>query len=278
MLQELRAIFGSNIKAMEILYVLGGIKPCARIMVKEEEKGKVLDFLKEKGLNYSVSDFKVIKQDEEKAYSDKAVKVPIDSNEKGHFFVYVSKDEKKAEIAKQMESENKHKELGMVLGYPECCAEFFEKHFPEESKRNNDFTLASLKGSDGFQFPFYTNIASRHFDVNLLSHFPCNLRCESSIEIAKKNLEIIRKHDGEAAMILEGMLKGAVIYTETKGVFLLRYPELEHNRLFYKGVMGSMNNELYEMLKNAEHIDIVGKNRLILNGLEMKNLGLMLFS
>jgi len=277
MLQTLRNIFQSNIKSLEILYVIEDVKPTARIMVNEDETDKVFNFFKEKELNYAISDFKVVKQDKDKVYSDKGVKVSIDSSEKGYFFVYVSKDIEKANAAKKSENENKHKELGILLGYPECCAEFFEEHFEEESRKQNDFTLATLKNSEGFEFPYYTNIASRHFDLTLLNHFPCNFNCKHSIELAKRNLEVIRKHDEETVKIIEGMLKGAVLYTGN-GVYLLRQPFLEHNKLFYKGVMGSKNKQLYESLKNAEYVEIVKNNRIILDGLMMKNVGIMLFS
>jgi len=278
MLQELRKIFESNIKALEILYILEDVKPVARIMVKEDDREGIFGFFDEKGLNYSVSDFKVLKQDKDKAYSDKAIKVPIDSSEKGYFFVYVSKDKDKVLEAKRLEDEGKHKELGVILGYPSCCAEFFEKHFEEESKRSSDYTLRALKDSEGFSFSFFSNIAARHFDLALLNHFPCNFNCTRSVEMAEKHLEVIEKHDKETAEIIKGMLKGAIVYTEREGVFLLRKPNLEHNRLYYKGVMGTGSNQLSEMLKNAEYIDIVNKNRIRLEGIEMKNLGVMLFS
>ena len=146
-----------------------------------------------------------------------------------------------------------------------------------ESKKHNDYTLAALKGSNGFQFPFYTNIGARHFDLSLLNHFPCRFDCEKSIELGKKYLEIIKKEDKEAGEIVEGMLRGGIIYTETSGVFLLRYPKLEHNRLEYKGIIGTVKNQLSESLKNAEHIDILGKERILLDGLEVKRIGVMLF-
>ncbi|MBU0628376.1 MAG: hypothetical protein KKC75_04245 [Nanoarchaeota archaeon] len=277
MLSELQDTFKSNIKALEIFLVLKGAKPAARIMADEDEEDKILGIILEKGLNYSISDFKVLKVDKEKGYSDKGIKVDPKSNENGDFFVYISKDKDITEKAKILEAENKHKELGILLGYPSCCAEFFEKHFEEESKRNNDFTLAVLKSSDGFSFPFYTNIGARHFDLALLSHFPCSFSCAASLEIAKKNLELIKQEDKEFAEVIEGMLKGAIVYTETEGVFLLRNPELEHNRICYQGIISTKNNQMYESLKNAEHIDIISKNRIKLGDLEIKNIGFMLF-
>ena len=45
----------------------------------------------------------------------------------------------------------------------------FQKNFDE---KNIDLTLKVLKNSGGFEFSFYNNIAARHFDVALLSHFP----------------------------------------------------------------------------------------------------------
>jgi len=278
MLQKLRDILGSNIKAFEILYLLEGIKPAVRLMVKEEDKDKVLGFFDEKNLNYTLSDFKVVKQDSEKGYSDKGVTAPIDSDKKGHFFVYISKDKKKAEEAKKLENSGKHKELGLALGYPSCCSEFFEKNFELESKKSNDYTLAALRDSEGFRFPFHTNVAARHFDINLLSHFPCNFCCEKSIALAKNHLEIIKKYDEESADIVQGMLKGAVIYTESNGAFLLRHSKMDHNRLLYDGIMASKNNQFYDLIKDADYIEILGKDKIIIGEKEIKNLGIMLFS
>lgn len=74
------------------------------------------------------------------------------------------------------------------------------------------------------------------------------------------------------------MLKGAVLYTEQSGVFLLRSPKLEGSRLYYQGIISSKNNQLYLSLKNAEHIEIISNNRIKLDNLEIKNIGVMLFS
>lgn len=278
MLNELSNTFSSNIKSLEMLYLLENIKPAVRIMVKEDEKEKITDFLKKNNLNYEISDFKLIKQDTEKAYSDKATKIALDSKHYGHLIFYISKDQETSKKAKELEQENKHKELGILLGYPKCCSEFFEKHFEEESKKQNDYTLPALNNSEGFNFSFYTNIALRHFDLNLLSHFPCNFNCSASIELAKKHLEILKKHDDKAYEIAKEISKTAVLYTETNGVFLLKNPELKDNKLYYKGIKSSKNNQLYESLKSSEHIEIMNKKRIKINGLEIKNIGVMLFS
>ncbi|MBW2989980.1 hypothetical protein KY358_06725 [Candidatus Woesearchaeota archaeon] len=277
MLQELNKVFRSNIKSLEILYLLKGIKPAARIMVKEEDKEGIFDLFRKNSIYFELSGFKVVKQDREKAYSDKGMKVPIGSSEKGYFFVYASKRKGLAEKAKEMEEKGMHRELGAILGYPECCSSFFERHFDEMSKRNNDFTMASLRSSSGLCFPFYTNIAARHFDLALLNHFPCSFSCAESIKMAKKHLKAIEEEDKEAAEIIKGMLKGAVLYTEDNGVFLLRKAELTGGRLSYLGVMGSKNNHLYESLKKAQYIEVLIGNKAVIDGKIIDGAGVMVF-
>jgi hypothetical protein len=275
MFRQVREVFKSNIKALEILCVLNGVKPAARIMVKEEEKERICSFFEANKLFYAAADFKISKQDREKGYSDKAVKVGI--GERGYYIFYVSKDKEMACKAKEAEGRGEHKELGKLLGYPECCCEFFERYFPEESKRDNDFTMTCLKNSNGFSFPFHTNIAARHFDLALIFHFPCSFNCKDSIELAKKHLFVLEEDDKEAAGMIKGMLRGGVIYSSS-GVFLLRYPELEGNRLHYDGIMGTAKNEMAFLFKNAEYIQIHNKSLIEVGGLEIKNIGVMLFS
>ena len=192
MIQELQRNFHSITKSLEILYVLEKTKPCARIMVLESEVEKTGRFLDSNNLKYSVSEFKVLKQNlQSDFYSDKSIKIEKSEPRPGYFFLYISNDGKICADAKKAEEENDHKRLGIILGYPKCCCDFFEKNF---SEKTTDLTLAALKNSEGFEFPFYTNIAARHFDINLLSHFPHSFQCPDSINMAKSNLKIIEKH------------------------------------------------------------------------------------
>ena len=274
MIDEFRSIFGSVIKSLEIIYVIEGIKPAARIMVKDDEFDKINDFLKKYKLNIVKSDFKIKKEDNSE-YSDKGSKINL--NEKGYYFAYISKSRDKAETAKALEEKNEHINLGLALGYPECCCEFFNKNFETESKNKNDFTLATLDESDGYKFPFYSNITARHFDISLLSHFPCNFNCEESIKIAEKSLDIIKKHSNEWYTIFKGILNSAVLYTDD-GVFLLRGFKLDGNRLFYSNIMSNMNNELYKKLKNNNFIEIVDKNEVRISNEKLKNIGIVIFT
>ena len=274
MIDEFRSIFGSVIKSLEIIYVIEGIKPAARIMVKDDEFNNISNFLGKYKLNIIKSDFKVKKEDFG-SYSDKGSKASL--NEKGYYFVYISKSKDKAEKAKTAEERNGHINLGLALGYPKCCCEFFNKNFETESKNKNDFTLATLRESDGYKFPLYNNIAARHFDISLLNHFPCSFNCRESIKIAENNLEIIKKYSNEWHFIFKSMLNSAVLYTE-HGIFLLRDFKLKDDKLFYNNIMGSVNNGLYDKLRNNDFIEIIDKNKVKIGAEELGNVGVMVFS
>ena len=277
MIQELQQIFHSIIKSLEVLYVIEGAKPCARILIFEDDLERVVDFLKDKRINAAISDFKVVKQKiQSEFYSDKSIKIAKDAAEKGYFFVYLSKNRETAEKAKLVEEKNNHFELGLLLGYPKCCCEFFKKYFNEN---NVDLTLKTLENSDGYKFEFYNNIAARHFDVALLSHFLHNFECEPSIKIAKDNLKIIKKHSQQLAIMFSGILQSVVVYTNNEGIFLLRKHEIINDGNIYSDVLTTTKSKLYFLLSSSRKLRVVDKNNFIVGNVNIKgeNYGAMVF-
>lgn len=277
MIPQLQRIFRSIIKSLEVLYVIEGAKPCARILAFEEESDKVTDFLSENNIYTSISDFKVLKQAAQSGfYSDKSVKIDKNAPQKGYLSVYLSKNKEAAEKAKLMEESNNHKELGLLLGYPKCCCEFFEKNFDEN---NADLTLKTLDNSDGYEFPFYANTAARYFDVALLSHFPHSFDCKPSIEIAKTNLKTIQKHSKELAAMFSGILRSVVVYTMAEGIFLLRNYKKVNGEVIYGDVLTTAKSKLYYLLSSNKELEIIDKNNFFVNDTNIKGskYGVMVF-
>lgn len=277
MIRQLQQEFHSIIKSLEVLYVIENAKPCARILVFEDELNKTANFLDKNKINSAVSDFKVLKQvSQSEFYSDKSVKIPKNDARKGYFFVYLSKSMETAKKAKLAEENNNHLELGMLLGYPKCCCEFFEKNF---GANKTDLTLAALGNSDGFEFSFYTDIAARHFDVSLLSHFPHSFECGPSINIAKNNFEIIKKHSEDTAAMFSGILQSAVIYTMQEGVFLLRKYEKIGGKIIYGDVLTTSKSKLYYLLSSNKELNVIDKKSFIVNDtkIEGDGYGVMVF-
>lgn len=280
MLDTLTKILHSMTKSIEILYVLEGVKNVSRIIVNEPQVEKLTDYLSSFKLNLSISDFKIRKEvDELRQYSDKGFKIDKNSSESGQVMLYVSRNKEYSENAKSYEARNEHFSLGEILGYPKCCINFFIKNFPIESKKKNDYVLASLRNSDGFKFPFYNNTAIRHLDLTLLSHFPCRFNCSASLEIAKRNLKLIRILSVDLVRIFEDFLKSAVIYSSDLGVFVLRGIKVNENDVHYNDVLGTANNWLYKLIRENHRIIIRDKNYFIIGNIEIKgeDFGVMVF-
>lgn len=276
MINLIQKTFKSFIKSLEVLYVIEGIKPATRILVHEDNLKPVIDFLENNNLKWDKSDFKIKKQLNTEFYSDRGTIAK--GNEDAYYFVYVSKSSGLNKKLKNAEKKQNHKQLGLLLGYPECCCNFFEKNFPIESKKQNDYTLTTLKNSEGYSFPFYTNIAMRHFDLSLLSHFPCSFNCKASTRIAINNLRCIDKYSDEFGLIFGGMLKSTVLYTEKDGVFILRGPRIFKNIIYYNSILTTVNNDIYTKLKNSKKIEIINQNKVKTEQEELEgNYGIMVF-
>jgi len=271
MLNSLHKHLKSMTRALDILYVLENLKPVSRIIIKEDNLNKLL---KKHKLKSTISDFRIKKIVNNNLYSDKGIK----NLKEGSSFLYISKNKKLAEQAKEAEEDNNHKKLGKLLGYPNCCIKFFEDNFPIESKKSNDYTLATLRNSTSFILPFQNNITLRHMDLALISHFPCSFHCKHSIKIAEKNLKTIEKHSKEIAAIMGGMLQGAVIYTKDQGIFALRDIELNTHTLKYGRIMASTNNQIYSLLKKSQLIKIKNKNQFKIEKTEFIGHGIMVFT
>ncbi|MFC1691670.1 DUF483 domain-containing protein [Nanoarchaeota archaeon] len=270
MINSLLEAFGSLTKALELFFVLEDIKQVARIVVKDKQILK--QFCKENNLEIIFSDFNV-KTVSLGGYSNQG----IINKEQGDKIAYISKNKLLANKAKTAEKEMDHKELGLLLGYPECCCEFFAKHFPKKSKTTNDYTLETLKNSEGFEFPFQTNIAARTFDLGLISHFPCSFNCEKSIELANKNLKAIKNNDPNLAQDLPNLLKTFVIYSEKNGVIIVPEFTRKDDYIYHNMVFSNIESEIAQEVKKAELIKIQDKNKVIINNKEFDDLGVMLF-
>ena len=210
LLDNLKKVFGTRTKALEILYLLKDLKPVVRHGFYDAELGRVKEFCEKNNLAVEISPYKVILSDPHQRYSNKGFKVRAEDPRRGMYFVYISKDMQKAAMADAYEYKNDHRGLGALLGYPECCVDFFVKNELKRSRLDNDYIVPALKNSRGVRYPFHNNICKRHVDITLLSHFPCSFNCQISIEIAKRRLHLMAELDPNLAMIYSKELKGRV--------------------------------------------------------------------
>ena len=210
MIEELTKIFGSKTKALEILYLMHGLKPVVRQGFYETELEKIRLFCQKNNLALETSPYKVVLS-ERQGYSNKGFKAKIEDPRSGMLFVYISKDPQKAAMADAFEYKNDTRGLGLILGYPECCVDFFIKNEPVRSKLDNDYITCTLQNSEGTKFPYFTNISKRQQDITLLNHFPHSFNCQRSITMAKKHMQLLAELDPQLAMQFAKELKCKVM-------------------------------------------------------------------
>ena len=194
MISQLSLIFTSKSKAQEIVLLLHDAKEVVRQGFYEKELPAVKEFCAKNNLFLVRSKFKVI-LDDENNFTNKGLRIPEKDPHLGMYFIYFSKDETKAYLASYYELIENHQKLGLLLGYPECCVDFFYQNF------NENKTDLQLKPTN-----LYTNITKRNEDLVVISHFPCNSDCEKSIELGKRYLELLYKIDPARAQELHTML------------------------------------------------------------------------
>lgn len=279
MIDELLKTFGNYTRSLEILYLLNGIKKIVRLDANEVELARIKDLCNGNNLHLEVSDFKVIKvTDEGKGgYSNIVKKIPINHSNEGLYHIYLSKDKDKTIFLRLLENKNDDKAVGELLGYPQCCINFFIENKEKQQKIQNDYILPALNNSKGFEFPFYNNHALRYFDFTLLSHFPHSFNCKESIKIAKINLECIKNNSIDLATIFETMLKGPVLYTEKDGIFLFKNHRFNKDILEFDNVISTASSELLTILNNNKIIGIIDKNKIKLDNKIIEDVGFMVF-
>ena len=193
MMSDLVPIFGSKTKAQEILLLLHRAKEVVRQGFYAEELPLVEQFCAEKKIHVIKSRFKVLLTGD--LFSDKGIRIHEHDAQRGMFFVYFSQDEEKAYLASYYELTGKQQELGLLLGYPACCVDFFCSNF-NENKSNLEWPAENP----------WTNLSLRIKDCVLLAHFPCHSACPESIALAKYYFSVIQQSDQEYANELQKKL------------------------------------------------------------------------
>ena len=265
----------SQLKAIELFLVLKKAKPCARMLATESQYHEAKRKLSAKVVILS-SDFKLItRKTPGSNYSDLSFKVLLNYPKEGKLIIYIAKDGKIAKAAKEADENQDHETLGKLLGYPKCCRDFFKKEF---SREQTDLTLATLKNSKEQPFPWQLNVAARHLDAGLISHFPCSFECEESKRQAQEYYKALEEHNQQTAKDLKRHMQTTALYTKNQGIHIIHeLPSKERGYVYYDWCISSRNTELGQLLKNSKKITKENK-ALMINNKELQNLTLLRFN
>jgi len=96
-------------------------------------------------------------------------------------------------------------QVGQLLGFPQCCREFFAREWIARQSTDTTRAMATVEG------PWETNILLRWLGVRLVPHLPCSATCEATIAQARAYLALGREVEADVAAI-EALLRLPVTY------------------------------------------------------------------
>lgn len=122
--------------------------------------------------------------------------------------------------------------IGGLLGYPECCIDFFEREWVEQSSVDTTWAMAQgtasavAKGSTiAVSGPPEANILLRWLGVRLVAHLPCSFACEGTVRMASAMAEVGRQRQfGEWVDWIYQMLEWPVEWSALHGIAEVRTP------------------------------------------------------
>ena len=122
---------------------------------------------------------------------------------------------------------NDERSIGQLLGYPQCCSEFFQKVWVEGQRVDTTLAMAETTGGDTAGPP-ESNIMLRWLSVRLVPHLPCSFSCIDTVEFAHRLEAVWRSVDGgERALTWAlDMLSWPMEWTALHGIAEIRTPIL----------------------------------------------------
>lgn len=129
-----------------------------------------------------------------------------------YWFGCVTRTKEEGMMFKEAEENGDHITMGKMLGYPECCLEYFKENF------HKNYDPVWLNDDDIPDGEAVANILLRYFGVRIISHLACSPYCEGSIKVGKERLELIRRIDSQTTDWLLEFLAQPMTWNSYHGV------------------------------------------------------------
>jgi len=154
-----------------------------------------------------------------KPYTLYGAAVKSDDKEAGKLFVEYSKS-----------SPVNHVEIGRLLGYPQCCLDFFDETWNRETV---DPIYESAIKTEGAMVEDntvtvechpYCNNMLRYFSIRITPHISCSMQCEETIKWGEQWIEVMNKIDSEATKWIIELLSMPITWDCYRGVAIIDTP------------------------------------------------------
>jgi hypothetical protein len=176
--------------------------------------------------------------------------------------VYIASDATLAETGQMLDEAGEDDLFGALLGIPACCREAFERNKEAAASKQFDFVPYVLDNTGGCTpYDWRLNYPAQYFGYSLLSFFPCSFRCGAAARIAETTLGMLADCDGTWADRFADLQKSNVLYTEFRGLHLLRAP-LCDGAIAYRphDVVSTEATDLADLLRQGDRLEVRGKH------------------
>jgi hypothetical protein len=126
--------------------------------------------------------------------------------------------DKMEEAENEMQGHARHDKVGELLGFPDCCRNFFLEDWIDASIRDPMYEIScntpssEAVGGDNNHVIVKepndgTNIMWRYFGLSFITHMPCSWECQHSIDLARNRYRIMQEngYEEEADLIHDWM-------------------------------------------------------------------------
>lgn len=215
-------LMGDLFRQAEYQMVKNGFRKAAIINLNPDNLQQFLDEVNKDSLLFTP-----LKKIAASASYSSIVKLP----EPNQPFVWsgcITKTLEDAQKFKEADQKNDHKLIGKMLGYPDCCINYFIQTFPIDPVP----IWIGLEGKvSGFP---ECNGMLRYFGPKITAHLSCSPTCQKTKEIGKLWLKTMTEIDKNLTNELYDLLSGPMIWDSYHGVVQIETPSFVglNNALF----------------------------------------------
>jgi hypothetical protein len=262
--EELKRCFDTNV-TREILFAAADMK-ISRVTLKQKYVGRLQAIADRFGFALACSAIKCVPiVDCGKGRWANRGRPATRANEKGALCnVYIASGGALAETGRMLDEAGEDDLFGALLGIPACCRRAYDLFRPLAAEKQNDFLPFVLDNTRGsMPFDWRLNYAAQYFGPSLLSFFPCSFDCPAAARVAETTFKMLSCCDSQWAGEFVEFQRGNVIYTENRGLHLIRAP-FTRDRIVYdaQDLVSTEISDVTALLRQGDMVEVDDKHTI----------------
>lgn len=192
--------------------VKAGFRLAAVIHINQNNLGEMLEQINKDNLIFTP----ILRSGYYEGFAHKHKEVKL--GEPFYWYGSLTKTYQDGQKFKKAELSGDHKTIGLMLGYPKCCIEYFIKAFPA----NYDPIWLNKEGRIA-GYP-ENNQLLRYFGARITSHFSCSPDCPATKKFGQLWLKTMKEINQETAKELYNLLSLEIIWSSYHGIVQVETP------------------------------------------------------